>query len=104
MEGKLKPGQVYVRRGDSNPEGIIIHKVKDDDSFYTRHTSCMNTHNQFGPVCTPGETQEEFLEKYELATSEKLEGILAELEEQKDVISEKIQLLRKFRDVCEKED
>jgi hypothetical protein len=76
MKNKLKPGQVYIKKKDIHPEAVIIYKVNDDGSFYTRHSSCMNTHNQFRPVTTPGEIQEEFLEEYELATPEKLERII----------------------------
>ncbi|MBS3156323.1 hypothetical protein J4413_03780 [Candidatus Woesearchaeota archaeon] len=51
---------------------------------------------QFSPVTTPGETQEQLLEGYELATPERLEWLISSLEEEAGVVAEKLRFLKEY--------
>ena len=97
MSEGLKPGQVYInKRNRTITYALIIHEVRDDGSFSYRDTSSLNTRMQFSPVTTLGETQEQLLEGYELATPERLEWLISSLEEEAGVVAEKLRFLKEY--------
>jgi hypothetical protein len=94
MNNNIQPGQIYIPKKGMVSYALIMDHVKEDGSFGYRTSDCKNTKNQFNPVLAHY-TQEEFLEKYKLASSEDLTGIIESLEENAEVIAKKLELLKK---------
>lgn len=81
----LKPGQVYIAKEGISNYAIIVQEVGEEGSFSYRDTSSMDIEQQFSSV-RAGQTQEDFLGTYELATPRTLEPVMRELREKEELL------------------